>query len=278
MSNHADAHIHLFKGGYQESFASREGVQIDEVACYQTLMADHQVAAALVVGYAGASWCNDNNAHLADVVKQHQWVHPLAFIDLTQSLSLEQLNHLRQQGFVGLSIYVFDHEQEQALQTVPAECWQWLIDHHWLVSVNSKGQLWNAWQAVLDKFGDLRVLISHLGLPPRVDHASADMPGQIAEVTALGAYPGVCVKLSGFYAVTEPGHDYPHVAAWPYVESLNNAFSVNRLLWASDFSPCLDWLTFPQTIDLFAKMPFFSETDRQQILGNNLLALLDDIS
>ena len=38
----ADAHIHLFEGGYQGgSLTSRPGVEVDELLCYQSLMKDH---------------------------------------------------------------------------------------------------------------------------------------------------------------------------------------------------------------------------------------------
>ena len=44
----ADAHIHLFEGGYQGgSLTSRPGVEVDELLCYQSLMKDHYIEAAL---------------------------------------------------------------------------------------------------------------------------------------------------------------------------------------------------------------------------------------
>ena len=53
MAVRADAHIHLFDGGYQnKSFASRPGVSDDEAAYYDSLSREHDVVAALVVGYA----------------------------------------------------------------------------------------------------------------------------------------------------------------------------------------------------------------------------------
>ncbi|MCX7429288.1 MAG: amidohydrolase family protein [Planctomycetia bacterium] len=116
-----------------------------------------------------------------------------------------------------------------------------------------------------------------MGLPP----AAAAPPSReqagnaMRQVTDLARYPGVHVKLSGFYALTSPGHDFPHHAVWPYVEQLVEAFSCNRLLWASDFSPCLDWVTFPQTIDIVNRMPFLSEGDVAKITGGNLLAIVD---
>lgn len=277
MSKRADAHIHLFEGGYRDSFANRDGVEIDEIACYETLMADHNIDAALVVCFADAEWCAGNNAFVASQRNAHPWIRPVAFVDPSQSLSVDQLEQFREQGFVGLSMYIFDTARQGALRSIDGACWQWLIDHRWLISVNSKGEAWGAWRAVLDRFGELRVVISHLGLPPAVAQASADMAERIADVTALADYSGPRVKLSGFYAMTDPGHDYPHETAWPYVEALREAYGVSRLLWASDFSPCLDSLSFPQTMDLFAKMPFFSDADCDRILGDNLLSLLDEV-
>ena len=55
------------------------------------------------------------------------------------------------------------------------------------------------------------------------------------------------------------------------------AFGVERLLWGSDFSPALSHLSFPQTLDLFDRMPFLSTDDRRQVEGANLLALLADL-
>jgi predicted TIM-barrel fold metal-dependent hydrolase len=83
--------------------------------------------------------------------------------------------------------------------------------------------------------------------------------------------------LSGFYALTQPGYAYPHQAAWPYVQVLLAAFGATRLLWGSDFSPSLEWLSFPQTFGMFEAMPFLSDADLERIEGGNLLGLLAEI-
>ncbi|MEA2526703.1 MAG: L-fuconolactonase [Thermomicrobiales bacterium] len=82
------------------------------------------------------------------------------------------------------------------------------------------------------------------------------------------------MKLSGFYALTEPAYDYPHRAAWPYVEVLLEEFGASRLLWGSDFAPSLEWVSYPQTLGLLAEMPSLDEEDCRRIEGENLLALL----
>ena len=93
----------------------------------------------------------------------------------------------------------------------------------------------------------------------------------------LARFPRTHVKLSGFYALSQPGYAYPHRAAWPYVQVLADAFSTKRLLWGSDFTPSLGLLSFPQTVGLFAEMPFLSGDDRQRIEGANLARLLGQV-
>ena len=135
------------------------------------------------------------------------------------------------------------------------------------------------WVPILDKFPALHVVIFHLGLPPVVEQPPSDSKARQAlfEVLALSVYPGARIKLSGFYALSEPSHDYPYEAAWPYVKVLAEDFGTDRLLRASDFSPCLDTLTFFQTYGLFAKMPFLSNEDRKRestwIIGLRLIII-----
>ena len=279
MTTRADAHIHLFADGYQNpSFASRPGVSIDEAACYESLSRDHDVAAALVIGFAGEDWCADNNSHLADQVKVHDWIHPLAHVAVDAVPGVEQLENLQRDGFVGISLYLYDGDAAR-IADWSDESWGWLDERNWLVSVNADSDGWSSWTGVLARFPGLRLLISHLGEPPA--STVPPEPGAAVQalktVTDLATYPKVSVKLSGFYAVSTPGHDYPHVAAWPYVEQLLTAFGSNRLVWGSDFSPSLDWVTFPQTIDLFEKMPFLDHHDVDAITGKNLLALLSEV-
>jgi hypothetical protein len=54
-------------------------------------------------------------------------------------------------------------------------------------------------------------------------------------------------------------------------------FGAARLCFGSDFSPCLSHISFPQTIDLFARMPFLTEADRELVEGGNVLGMLKDI-
>jgi L-fuconolactonase len=281
MADRADAHIHLFETSFRSgSFTGRPGVNIDEVACYESLMKSYGVKAALVVGWAGAPWSSGNNAFLARVVGDHPWVRPVAYLEPADGLTVENLEERRQQGFVGLSIYLSGKEKVRALQKLPDDAWRWLAERRWLISCNSRGDDWQGWLPILDKHPKIRLIMSHLGLPGATKEPLTKKAARkkLANVIALAKYTGPRVKLSGFYATTDPPYDYPHENAWPYVEVLIKEFGIERLVWGSDFSPSLDHLTFPQTFGLFAKMPFLKKADRERIEGKNLLGLIKEAS
>ncbi|MHC4442779.1 MAG: amidohydrolase family protein [Planctomycetota bacterium] len=276
MPDRADAHIHLFEDGFQGWFPGRDGVRIDEPALYASLADEHHVKQALVVGYEGQEWAVGNNEYLARMAAQHDWVRPVAYIDPRRWPDLDTLKKWRRQGFVGISLYIFDDHAVEALGRIPDDAWSWIIEHRWLISVNSQGQHLKGWLPILQNHNRLRLIVSHLGLPPRVaDPPSPEDAGKaLDDLIALAGFEGPHVKLSGFYALTEPGHAYPHHAAWPYVQALGNAFGTKRLLWGSDFTPSLDFVTFPQTHALFAEIPFLKGDERRGIEGGNLLSLL----
>lgn len=276
----ADAHIHLFEGSYGDSFTARPGVTIDEAQLYESLIKEAGVQATLIVAYEGQDWCASNNEYLASIKDQYAWMNPVAFVHNDRGFDIEQLETWRDQGFIGLSLYPLTEEDCRVLERTPDECWQWLVEKRWLLSVNSRGEGWSAWKPVLERHPELRVVAAHLGLPPAVAEPpdAATARENLATVLQLSAFAGPRVKLSGFYAMSDPGHDYPHRAAWPYVEALLEAFTSERLLFASDFSPCLDWLSYPQTLGLFDHMPFLTDVDRARIRGENLLGLLGDVT
>lgn len=277
----ADAHMHLFSRGYQGgSFASRPGVRIDEAQCYASLARERGVEAALVVGYEGEPWCTENNAHIAEMAGEYTWVRPMAYVDVTQSVDQDMLERWRKQGFVGIGVYVFDARQAAGLARVMPAVWRWLVEHDWMVSVNSAGEWLAVWHEILEEYPQLQVLISHLGLPKKVASPPSGKQAArtLAPLLALSRFAQTYVKLSGFYAISDPSWDYPHAAAWPYVQAVYEAFGCERLLWGSDFSPHLDSVSFAQTLGVFEEMPFFSTQQRAMIEGANLLKLLRQVA
>ena len=109
---------------------------------------------------------------------------------------------------------------------------------------------------------DVRVLVDHCGRPT-VD-AGVDQPGFRA-LLELGATRRAFVKLSGFVKFSnEPA---PYRDAWPFVEALVDAFTLDRCLWASDWP----YLRAPSRVDygvvLKVMLELFSDpSERRKLL------------
>ncbi len=273
MAQRADAHIHLFEKPLGGSFPDRPGVHMDEAACFNSLAKESDVAAALIVCYRRCEGNERNNEYVIGLQSNYDWVRPATHVEPDDAPGIDTLEKWRDQGVVGLVMYP---RSADAVRACPDEIWEWMIAQQWILSVNWRGDAWDVWQEVLGRHHELRLIISHLGLPDKVSGPidQAQARDRLKAVIALARFPQVCVKLSGFYAITELSYDHPYELAWPLVEALIEAFGVGRLLFASDYTPCLNHQTYSQTLGLFWKMPFLSDGDRDLIAGKNLMALL----
>ncbi len=280
MSPLLDAHAHFFFPGYVGRLPESCRRQTpDEVTLYQAHAQRHEIAQVLAVGYEGDAWAAGNNDYLAAVVAHHAWMRPVAFIADPSQLTIDHLDKMRAQHFVGISLYILTPEIAAQLGQVADDVWRWLAAQSWLISVNSEGDLWASWQPILSVHPELRLLIAHLGLPPAMTTAPSLDEARLvlSSVLQLAAFPQVYVKFSGFYALAQPEYAYPHNAAWPYAQAITEAFTSSRILWASDFSPALEAVSFAQTVEVLAALPWLSTTDLAAIYYENLARLLATI-
>jgi predicted TIM-barrel fold metal-dependent hydrolase len=264
----ADSHIHLFEKGYKNSGEN-------EVALYENLIEEYSIGPALVVGYEGESWAVGNNVYIASLAPTRSWLHPLAFVR-PKTLSVTQLENLLSLGFEGISLYLFSEEDVTELRLVAEGVWQWLVDHCWMVSVNSKSHYWEVWLQILTRFPTLTLLISHLGLPTvSFDTATQEkLNHQFSSIEKLHKFVNVYLKLSGLYALEPTKPTYPYRTLDRYLKYILENFEVKRLIWGSDFTPALSLVTFPQAFQHFSDLPFMTSQNVSKILNQNLVKLL----
>ncbi len=272
----ADSHLHFFSPGFVETLPETcRRITPDEVTLYDGLRKAWNIQAVLAVGYEGIPTYAGNNGYLASLARQYDWVKPVAFCKPAE-LTVNRLKTLHLQRFTGICFYLFG-DDAQTLPQVSSDVWQWLEEHRALISVNTKGETWRQWLPILERHPQLRVLVSHMGLPGRWAQTptAAQVDASLASVLPLAAYPQVHVKFSAFYAISEPMHDYPHGQALPILDKLADAFGLRRLLWGSDYSPCLEFVSFPQTITPLERWGRLAdEADRTAVMGGTLLNLL----
>jgi predicted TIM-barrel fold metal-dependent hydrolase len=108
----------------------------------------------------------------------------------------------------------------------------------------------------------VRILVDHCGRPTVTD--GLDEPGFRA-LLALGAFELAFVKLSGLVKFSRlPA---PYDDAWPFVEALIEAFTLDRCLWASDWP----YLRAPARVDYGVLLKIASErfagaADRRKLM------------
>jgi predicted TIM-barrel fold metal-dependent hydrolase len=267
----ADAHLHLFAGGYPGRYG-RSPAGGDELSVYRTLRGEHDIDRALVIGYEGAAEFAGNNAHLARLAAAHDWIAPLAYVEPTGA----DVGRLRAAGFAGVAAYLPDPASADAFAGWVATAAGALNDAAAVVSLNAPPEAAGRLGRALAALDGCAVLFSHLGLPGR--HATAPTPqdaaDRLAPLTDLARLPHVGVKVSGLYAVSDPAEAYPHDAARPYVELLLDRFGARRLYWGSDFSPSLDHVSFAQTLHPVG-LDGLSAAEAADVYGGNLRRALD---
>ena len=185
------------------------------------------------------------------------------------------LDRLIELGHRGIAIYVMDVEAAGAVSSWPAESWRRLEERGAIVSLNAAPAATQGLVDLVERTSGCTFLFSHLGDPGRfTSPPSADEAAhRLGALLRLARNDNVYVKISGLYAISDPAGAYPHEAAWPFIDLVLEHFGPGRCLWGSDFSPCLDDVSFEQVIrnPVLDQLP---AADYDRVMGGNLLQLL----
>lgn len=272
----ADAHMHLFPEGYRRAghgslFGRRE------FEAYCALRQSHEITCALAIGYEADGLDPQNNAYLRRLAAEHDWLHSLAYVDPQGEPDPAAIAGLLQDGHSGLAIYVPDPARADAFTRWSREVWQVLREQEALISFNAPPDSIAMLAGLVHEMPEIAFFFSHLGLPGRIapDLSESALRARLSPLLGLAGLKNVFVKLSGLYATSDPAHAFPHAGGQRAARMLLQAFGPQHCLWASDFAPALDFVSFPQTLDL-AALDELSPDDRALVLRGNLVRLLAD--
>jgi len=269
----ADSHIHFFRRGFPGPYGA--SLLRPDIDAYELLRAKHGIEAALIVGYEGLGIDPGNNAYIRDLAASRPWMATLGHIDDVTVASAADVGTLLEAGHAGIALYVPDPATAQAVAARPPGFWRMLDRAGAIVSFNARPEATGELGPLIAASPNCRFLFSHVGLPgpqPAVPTRQA-AEARIAPLLALAPMQNVFVKISGLYAISVPEHAYPHAAAGPFIDAVVERFGAARCLWASDFPPALDLVSFAQTIDN-PLLDGLAPAERDAVMGGNLLRLL----
>jgi L-fuconolactonase len=269
----ADAHLHLFRHGFPGVYG--RNLLGSEIDVYEAFRAKHGIVAGLIVGYQGDGIDPENNAYIRELAATRPWMATLAYVEPGAMPTPATVEALLAAGHVGLAVYVPDDGAVAALSAWGPATWRALDAHAAIVSFNIGLPQIGILAGIAEAAPRCRLIVSHMGLPgSRRDTPSLDAArAELAPLLSLAVQPNVFVKLSGFYAVSDPTHAWPHGAAAPLVKVLVEGFGADRCLWGSDFSPALDHVSFVQTITV-PGLDAFDAVAQAAIMGGNLMRIL----
>jgi predicted TIM-barrel fold metal-dependent hydrolase len=267
--------MHLFADGYVGVHGSSPA-RGDELAAYEALRREHGIERALLLGYEGEPPYRGNNAHVLALARGRSWLTPLVYLPVSLPPSASALQEFRAAGARGFVLFAYGAAEAEALGEWPAATLAELRDQQAIISVNADIPAIASLAPALGEFDGCSMLFSHLGEPGRFASApdSAEARARLAPLLALAAHDRVHVKFSGLYGMCEPPDRFPHEPARPFVEVLLDEFGPARLLWGSDFTPALDYVSFAETTDV-GLLSSCSTAEVAQVMGANLVRLVD---
>jgi predicted TIM-barrel fold metal-dependent hydrolase len=271
----ADAHFHLFSRGMPSTRGDRILGDASEIAVYESYRKAFGIAAGLAIGYEADGIDPHNNQYIRSLAAERPWLATVAYAAPAPALQPASASGFLDDGHAGIAIYVPDAAVGASITAWPTETWRLLGARRAIVSLNARNPAIAALAPLVEREASCTFLFSHLGLPGRFSlrPTIAQAAERLEPLLRFADMPHVFVKISGLYAVSDPAHGYPHDAAAPFVDVLLSRFGPSRCLWASDFSPALEYVSFAQTVSN-PWLGHLTTEERDQVMGGNLLRLL----
>lgn len=274
----ADSHTHLFALGFTGAPAGAP-VPDGELVTYDRLRQTHRIKRALVLGYEGERRFAGNNKYVLAAARTHSWIAALAYLPVEPPPTVDQLRQLRVAGALGYVIYPSDGSDTRSLAAWPSQVIAEMNAQRAILSFNAPPAALARLAGFVDALHGCSILFSHLGLPGRFSRPlqARDARARLDPLLRLAPRQHVFVKFSALYGISDPSHDFPHLAARPFVEAILGTYGTHRLLWGSDFAPSLSSVSFAQTADTRLLRSCLPE-EIDSVMGGNLLRLLSDRS
>jgi predicted TIM-barrel fold metal-dependent hydrolase len=223
-----DCHNHVFDPAgfpYQADTAYRPaGQEIATAAQFRHVMDCYGVRYALVVG-PNSGYGTDNRCLLDAIARSSGRCKGVAVVP--QNMTTSDLAALKSKGIVGIAFNSTIHGVDYYLGT--QDLLARLADLDLVLQIQAEKDQLASLHGLMAR-SRVRLVIDHCGRP----EISAGL-GQAGfqALLDLGRSGRACVKLSGYAKFSRLPH--PHEDAWPFVQALLDAFTLDGCVWASDW-------------------------------------------
>lgn len=254
--------------GIMSDWASVRGVSGDELA---TMMKAARIDRAVLVQVSTAY--GEDNTYTAECAEAYpdQFIY-VGAVDPTQPDAPDRMTHwVRERGMVGARIFAVGsmmHESSGSWLDDPKTfpTWERARELGIPMCVQTRVPTFPRLRRLLDRFGDVRVILDHLSRPP-VDDGPPYKEAQ--PFFDLAQYPNLYLKIStrNFNMLAKAPHP-----SRPFIEKLVETFGSKRIAWGSNF-PSNEG-TLIQLRDMaLRELAFLPEADQRAILCETALDL-----
>jgi predicted TIM-barrel fold metal-dependent hydrolase len=216
------------------------GQEVATAAHLMRVMDAFNVRHALVVG-TNSGYGADSRCLLDAIAIGNGRFKGVAVVE--NDVNVGELARLKSRGIVGVAFNATFHGTDYYRGTT--DLLKKLADLDLLLQLQVEGDQFLALSQLIEA-STVRLLIDHCGRP--LAEAGLDQAGFQA-LLALGRAGRAAVKLSGWYKFS--GQPYPYPDAWPFIQALVDAFTLDACVWGSDWP----FLRAPQRLDYGPLLP-----------------------
>lgn len=263
-----DTHIHLFEKPYSDLFNNshiKNGAK-GELHLYEEYRKKYNIEAAFVICY-DEGHCPENSSYVRTLAKERKWVYSFGYAKPENFH--DNANRIILRGHFGISCYLKKEDSGKWLNdSIFNDLWKELQNKNIPLNLTTWPHQCLELGKLLKRFSHLTILINHMGRP-HLENGKLEIESY-KNVLALSDFENVFVKLSGFYAFSEKGWSFPQCDLFPTLKLLRKKFGSERLMFASDFSPILEFNTYCQAVKmLWEKDTGFTENELEKIYYHN---------
>jgi predicted TIM-barrel fold metal-dependent hydrolase len=178
----------------------------------------------------------------------------------------------QQPGMLGIRL-TFMRDQASALTSGSAD-WVWTeAEKHDIPIMFFAPDNLPRFAPIAERHPRLTLIIDHMSLMVETAQERR-IPAAIDDVVKLAKYPNVSVKVTSTPNFSH--EDYPWRDTFEHVKRCFDAYGPRRSYWGTDLTNTLAKATYRQRIEQFTKeMSFFSEEDKDWVMGKAILATLN---